>query len=416
MESAPVGEQRQCRALGQRARRGGSRATAHLKDQLRQVNLRRAIVPARPALNAELFETPRSLPSFNPRRQNRADGARVDLPKHVPPDETVDRAHIQAGGATNALQRLAEQLVFRHLDAAVIVKDHVHLLLPAVRALGRTGKDGNVARDLLRRGAPRERGQHWFDLLEPLHQLLDPHYGDVHRRQRRHQPRVAFIGAQHQAAGFRHGDVGAGDSDLRLEKPLAELLPRHAHQPRDFRLQPLSSFAAEQSGHVVARQMDGRQHHVRRALPRQLHDPLAEVGFPHFDPCGFQRSIQVDLLGCHRLRLHQQARPAPPRHFQDVPAHFVRRLKPHDPRPARGGGPGEPGGQPVQPPGGASLQFGDARAERFKIDPFIGAGAARAVILAETGERGGQVGVCERLAHLLPEFTGHGGPPVRTEE
>ena len=46
------------------------------------------------------------------------------------------------------------------------------------------------------------------------------------------------------------------------------------------------------------------QDHVRRPLAGELHDVLAEVGLHRMDARGFETVAEVDLLGCHRLGLH----------------------------------------------------------------------------------------------------------------
>ena len=47
--------------------------------------------------------------------------------------------------------------------------------------------------------------------------------------------------------------------------------------------------------------------HVRRPLARELHDVLAEVGLDRTHARALERGVEVDLLGRHRLRLHDRA-------------------------------------------------------------------------------------------------------------
>ena len=61
-------------------------------------------------------------------------------------------------------------------------------------------------------------------------------------------------------------------------RSIRKLPPGDLHQARDVGAEPLVDFLAEDLGHLFLGQVDGRHHHVRRALSHKLDDPLAQVG------------------------------------------------------------------------------------------------------------------------------------------
>jgi hypothetical protein len=57
----------------------------------------------------------------------------------------------------------------------------------------------------------------------------------------------------------------------------------------------------EKRGDVGGSLLDRRGNDVHRMLAGELEDVLAEIGLDDFDACGFERRVQLDLLGEHRL-------------------------------------------------------------------------------------------------------------------
>ncbi len=260
------------------------------------------------------------LQRVEPGGEDGADAAGVDLAEDVSADQAKHRADVQARGATNALQRLLELRVVRHLGAAVVHQDDVQLLGRAVGVGHRAADDGDVAGEQLRRGAARQRGQDRNDVGELGHQLLDADDGDVNLGQRRDQARIAFVGDDDEAAGFGDGDVGAGDAHLGVEELGAQLAARELHQLGDVGRLALFDLVAEDVGDFFLGHVDGGHDHVRRRLSGQLNDPLAQVGFADFDAGFFQMRVEVNFLRRHRLRFDDVLTPFCLRQIEDVVA------------------------------------------------------------------------------------------------
>jgi hypothetical protein len=134
----------------------------------------------------------------------------------------------------------------------------------------------------------------------------------VRARERRDHPLVTLVRHDHHAAGLGDTEVHAGDADVRPEELVAELCAGERAQLGGHVGQIAPSDAVEEFRNVGARLVQCRRDDVRRRLARQLDDPLAEVGLDDFDPLRLEGSVQVDLLGGHRLRLHGQLRARAP--------------------------------------------------------------------------------------------------------
>ena len=100
------------------------------------------------------------LQRVEPGGEDGADAAGINLAEDVAADQPEHRAHVQARGAADALQRLLELRVLRHLGAAVVHQDDVQLLRRAVGIRHRAADDRDVAGEQLRRGAAGQGGQH----------------------------------------------------------------------------------------------------------------------------------------------------------------------------------------------------------------------------------------------------------------
>ena len=68
--------------------------------------------------------------------------------------------------------------------------------------------------------------------------------------------------------------------------------------------------------------MDRRHDHVRRRLPSELDDPLAQVSLDHLDAGRLERVVEEQLLRDHRLALRHESGPAPLAQVDDV-AHGI---------------------------------------------------------------------------------------------
>ena len=112
------------------ARLGLFHVRAQLQQHLRNIDLHRADLGARAAQagsegQAGLVRDPHEL-----RRDDGADGSRVDPRKTVAADLAVDRAGVQTGAAANAVERLALAAVGQQPRAAVIEQHHVEFVGP----------------------------------------------------------------------------------------------------------------------------------------------------------------------------------------------------------------------------------------------------------------------------------------------
>ena len=172
-----------------------------------------------------------------------------------------------------------------------------------VGAAARTRNERNVRRDRLAGGTARQALQHRRRVGQRGHQLVDPGNHDVNRRQRAGQPRVALVAHQHHRAGFGHQCIRAGDPSTGVDEPTTQMPCRCPHQHVWIRRQVFPGGLADQLGRALARDVQRRRDDVRRTLPSHLHQELAQVGFHDLDSVVFQRRIELNLLGRHRLAL-----------------------------------------------------------------------------------------------------------------
>jgi hypothetical protein len=231
--------------------------------------------------------------------------------------------------------------------------DDVQLLPGPVGGGSRTGDHRDVAREELTGRAPRQGAQDRLDVPEALDELLHPHDRDVDARERGDDARVALIGEDDERAGLGDRDVRARDAEVRRQELLPELAARDRDEPRDVGREPLVHLLREDLRHLLLREVDGGHHHVRRALPGELDDPLAEVGLPHADAARLEVRVEVDLLGRHRLRLHDPPHAARAAEAQDVVPHLRRIGGAEDRRPGARRLRLELPGELVEAPGGA---------------------------------------------------------------
>ena len=162
------------------------------------------------------------------RVEDRADRAGVDRAVGVAAGALVDRAHVEAGRAADAAQRLAADLVGQRAGAAVVEQHDVHLLR-AVAGRDAGPRRGVGVHPLAGRG-PRQQPQEHVEVLPGRHHLLDADHGDQHLGQGQAHPAVALGLDDDQRAGLGDGEVGAGDGDLGAQELLAQVQPRGAGQ------------------------------------------------------------------------------------------------------------------------------------------------------------------------------------------
>ena len=150
------------------------------------------------------------------RRQHRADRAAVDPPvggaAHLP----VDRAHVLAGAAADAVE-----------DAPVRRLAHPQRPLSRITTCissgpscssPRRGPLRSVTYDVIFWPGSRagEQGQEHAQVGQLGHDPLHPHDRDVHRRERRAHTAVALVRDEDDRARLGDGEVDAGDPDGRL--------------------------------------------------------------------------------------------------------------------------------------------------------------------------------------------------------
>ena len=242
------------------------------------------------------------------RVEDRADRTWVDRAVRVPADPLVDRADVEAGGAADAAQRLAADLVGQRPGAAVVEEYDVHLLRPVAR--GDAGPHGGVGvHPLAGRGA-RQQPQQRVQLRPGRHDLLDADDRDEDLRQGQAHPAVALGLDDDEGAGLGDREVRPGDRHLRAQELLAQVGPRRGSQigglvgqVRGRRPARLGHVGEEDLADLGPVPVDRRHQDVRGQVVAELDDQLREVGLPRRDAgCG-ERLVEPDLLGDHRLDL-----------------------------------------------------------------------------------------------------------------
>ncbi len=128
----------------------------------------------------------------------------------------------------------------------------------------------------------------------------------MQRRHRRAQIGVALVGADHDRAGLRHREVGAGHAGFRVEEVGPRGDPRVLAQVMGIVVVRIGAEGAgEHLGDIAAQLVHRRHHDVARRLVVQLLDALAEIRLDDVDPAPRQIRPQFALVGQHRLALDQ---------------------------------------------------------------------------------------------------------------
>ena len=116
------------------------------------------------------------------------------------------------------------------------------------------------------------------------------------------QPGVAFVLDDDDCAGVGDDEIRPGNSDARVQKFGAQSDARFGGQLLGGRVR----WRIEHLGDLFDGLVQGGRDDVIRSLLGKLNNVLAEVGFNHFDAARFQVMVEVNFLGDHRLRLHDQ--------------------------------------------------------------------------------------------------------------
>ncbi len=116
---------------------------------------------------------------------------------------------------------------------------------------------------------------------------------------------VALVGDDDAGTGLGNQEIGAGDADIGGKKPgsqqgaglvaqLSGLGERPVRVERPVR-------GAKGVGNLLLDQVHRRRDQVARRLVAQLDDVFAEIGLDRGDPVRFEKVVEPDLLGDHRL-------------------------------------------------------------------------------------------------------------------
>ena len=146
-------------------------------------------------------------------------------------------------------------------------------------------------------------------------------------RQDLRQVAIAFVGDDDRGTGFGDEKVRAGDPDVGGQEFGPQHLARFSQQLFGFGKaalgQEIAMRLAEFLLDVFCCQMDRGRDDVGGAFATQLNDVFAKVGLDRLDPSPFERVIEVDLLGDHRLALGDGARAHGLAEFDDDLARFL---------------------------------------------------------------------------------------------
>ena len=155
------------------------------------------------------------------RRREDADRAGIRVSVRVAADLPVHRTDVEAGAATQAIERLAQRT--RELAKAPVVEQDQMELVRSVELTGpsRPLDQRRVHRELLSRRAPRQQRQEHRQVGHRRDDLLHAHDRDVDAWQRRRHPAVPLVGHEDDRPGVRDGEVRARDAEVRAQELLA---------------------------------------------------------------------------------------------------------------------------------------------------------------------------------------------------
>ena len=290
-----------------------------------QINLHRAGLRTRPAQRRRVGQMLPILQAAQMRCDHRAHGSAVRGAVSVPAHVAEDGAHVQAGPAADAMQRVALFRVRQQFRAPVVQQHHVPFLR-AVRLarLARTGIHRVVAGHRLARPGRREHRQKQRQIAEARQHFLDAQQRDHRLRQRGGEPCVALVLRDRDHPGLGDGKVRPREAHIRRDILLPHHPPRHHREFLGAVRWRVAQLAQKQFPDLPARQVHRGKHDVIRRLVAELHDEFAQVRFHHRVAGLFQGMVQVDLLRGHRLGLDDGFRLLVPENSADDVARLRR--------------------------------------------------------------------------------------------
>ena len=305
VEQPAVGEDRGQPGVHHRSAALALDQALDLFDQPWQVNTGYTDILAGLAAEAVLDQVGVCLQAVKEVGQNQTDGSDIDVPVLVSADQAVDGADIGAGPAAHAAQGLGKDRILGQSPAAVVQKDHVHLLVSSRSggAFDRSADPGHVGGDGLAGGVSGKPVQDGQGVVQTGQELVHTEKGYMHPGQGGHQTSVSFIGDQTQGAAFGYGEVGPAHAHVRVHKALPELPAGYFDQTFNVGALLFVRDPGEQVADLLPGEMDGRHDHVGRAFVPELDNPFPEIGLGHGQSVLLQGVVEQCFFRGHGLGL-----------------------------------------------------------------------------------------------------------------
>ena len=307
MEDGPVLHRDGREPRGKRRAILARETRADLPDERGQVDAAGADGFARTAADAVLAERLGDLPVVEQIGQHEADGPHVDMPHPMATDHPEHGTDVGAGPAAHATEHLREQRIGGEFRPPVVEQHDMEDLAPrrAFRAGPRPADERGVRREPLGRGVARQHLQRRQGVIDRGHQLVEPRERHMDTRQRVDETPVALVRDDGDRARLRDAEVRTGEAHVGFMELRLQLPPRDLHEPLHvLMILLLARHLLELVCHLVARKVDGRQHHVRGAFAAQLHDPFAKIRLADVNAVLLEMRVQPDLFRRHGLGLH----------------------------------------------------------------------------------------------------------------
>ena len=238
-------------------------------------------------------------------RKNRTNRAGIGGAVGVTTGAFIHGAHVHAGGAADAAQRLASQFIGQHGGTAVIDEDYVQVLRAVTGGYARP--HGGVGVHALTGGGTRQKLQECLVVLEGGQQLLNTHERDEGIGQGQAHTAVAFGFYDGHGAGVSDTEVHARNGDLSREELLAQTVTRSLRKLGgligNIRVNAFN-LLEEDIADFAAVTVNCRNQDVRGAVFAQLHDFFRKVGLNGVNAVLFQELVQTGLGSCHGLDLN----------------------------------------------------------------------------------------------------------------
>ena len=138
--------------------------------------------------------------------------------------------------------------------------------------------------------------------------------------QGRAQVGIAFVGANHESAGFGDAEVHAGQARFGFQENFAQVLAGRPGQVGGV-ADPFgcTQGAVKELAHFFFFQVNGRQHDVAGGLMAKLHDPFSQIGVHDVDVVPFEEGVQAALFGEHGFAFDQPCDAGRLQNFQNDP-------------------------------------------------------------------------------------------------